>query len=242
MLTVNELIISLRDTKIPTILVEGEDDIWIFRELRSILEANHVDIQPCGGRGKLLQIFERRSELGLAKIGFIADQDLWIYTGTPAQYKSINFTKGYSIENDLLSDFDYRRLLGKKNNEYNLKLTSLIQWYSHELRNKISGSDSKISESVYKITNQNGEIKPEFLKSRNYHHIEDELYMKIINSPDVSLRGKTLLQFISWFLAFSNKRSNYTCDTLLDLCVKHQTRSSDFGSRFLSLANSLKSA
>jgi len=239
-LTVDELIIGLRDTNIPTILVEGVDDIWIYRELRSILEANHIDVQSCGGRNNLIQVFERRLELGRARVAFIADRDFWIYSDIPVVYSGISFSRGYSIENDLLAEYNYRTLVGSSRmTQFDEKLRLVLEWYCHEVRNGLSGRGSSLAESIYRLFTKAGVVNNEFLAERCFTHIDDGVFHGVLSNVDLMLRGKTLLQFICWFLGRVSKRSHYSGDTLLDICVKHQTATSILGSRFMELANSL---
>lgn len=61
-MTVDELVASLRRTTLPTVLVEGSDDMNVYRWIEDRLDPAQVSILTCGGRNTLLQVYERRAE------------------------------------------------------------------------------------------------------------------------------------------------------------------------------------
>ncbi len=60
--TVDELVSTLRRSKLPTVVVEGRDDMQIFRWMEDLLEVHEVDILGVGGRPNLFAIYDRKSE------------------------------------------------------------------------------------------------------------------------------------------------------------------------------------
>jgi len=101
-LTEEELVSTLKHTRIPTILVEGKDDVKIYRWLENDINESylsHVDILPCGCRNTLMKLYALR--LSFSNLVFIADKDQYVYGTIPPEYSDIVFTTGYSIENDL---------------------------------------------------------------------------------------------------------------------------------------------
>jgi hypothetical protein len=99
--TVNELVSMLRHSSEPTILVEGPDDIMVYRWLKQHIEPLKASPIDCGGRQNLLSVYERRNEFSHVKTVFLADKDLYVFLGIPEEYSDVLWTTGYSIENDI---------------------------------------------------------------------------------------------------------------------------------------------
>ena len=51
--TVDELVSTLRRSKLPTVVVEGRDDMQIFRWMEDLLKVHEVDVLSVGGRPNL---------------------------------------------------------------------------------------------------------------------------------------------------------------------------------------------
>ena len=69
-MTVEHLVGVLRRARKPNIVVEGDDDVIIYRELTRRIGILEVVLLPSGGRDKLLQIYERRSEFSHIPVVF----------------------------------------------------------------------------------------------------------------------------------------------------------------------------
>ena len=100
-LTVDEIVNTLKRSSLTTVLVEGKDDILIYRWIEDEIGIVNANFLPCGGRDKLLQVYERRHEFADLKTIFVADRDAYVYINPPVNYNDIIWTNGYSIENDL---------------------------------------------------------------------------------------------------------------------------------------------
>ena len=114
-LSEDEMVSYLKNTFLPTILVEGSDDLSVYnRHLESKINIEDVDILSCQGRLALLNIFKRKEEFKNAKVVFVADKDMWFFDGVPEEYKNqIVFTDGYSLENDIYVESRFKKLLEK---------------------------------------------------------------------------------------------------------------------------------
>ena len=53
--TVDELVSILRRSKLPTVVVEGKDDMRVFRWMEDLVKAHEVDVLGVGGRPNLLR-------------------------------------------------------------------------------------------------------------------------------------------------------------------------------------------
>ena len=96
------------------VVVEGVDDIVVYRNLITLYRAKGIKVLPAGGRDKVLEVFDDLSKTPhLNKAIFIVDQDSWIFSGIPFKYQHerIIYTGGYSIENDVYLDKQLEALM-----------------------------------------------------------------------------------------------------------------------------------
>ncbi|MDK2123963.1 DUF4435 domain-containing protein [Parachitinimonas caeni] len=186
-ITLTELLSTLEHSNLPTILVEGDDDLIIYRRLETIFSDKEVSVLSVGGRENIISIFDQQDKLKLSyKIGFIADQDTWIVTGIPEQYKNKNiiFTTGYSIENDSLIDSNLlETLTTTERNIFFQNLTNFTAWYATELNRHITGESASIKKHPNDVLKQSHEPT---IKAK-------PLYDLIIEKYQTHIRGKSLL-------------------------------------------------
>jgi hypothetical protein len=196
-ITVDEAIALLKRTSLPTIVVEGQDDIIVYRKFEKFLEHLNVSTLPVGGRQKVLEIFKRRHEIGLSvKIMFIADLDTWVYTGVPPFFHNDDFifTDGYSIENDIYFDGRLWNLLEKEEEKnYQDDIKNFIEWYALALSRHLIDRSHSIShhsnhvlgpERQFLLTLEHGEKYPNELKN------------DVLSAYQRLLRGKSLMDIL----------------------------------------------
>ena len=85
---VPEIISMLKRTRVPTIVVEGRDDIVVWNEVENILYDKRISIVQTWGRNNLIKVFD--GMLGCTTnvpILYIADQDDWSFLGIPRKYE-----------------------------------------------------------------------------------------------------------------------------------------------------------
>lgn len=117
------------------VVVEGVDDIIVYRSLITIFSSKRIQVLTAGGRDKVLEVFDEVKKLGyLDKAIFIVDQDSWIFSGIPSPYQDprIIYTSGYSIENDIYVDRNIDNLLigAGLSTSFNSKLHLFLQWFA----------------------------------------------------------------------------------------------------------------
>ena len=100
-MTVDECVAALHRTYLPTVIVEGKDDMQIYQWTERRVGIQNANVLPVGGKETLLAVYERRNEYAHLPVAFVADKDLWLFSGIPPDYPDIIWTEGYSIENDL---------------------------------------------------------------------------------------------------------------------------------------------
>ena len=219
-LSEDEIVDLLRETSLPTILVEGRDELSVYtRYLESKIDIEDVDVLPCQGKITLLNIFDRREEFKHKKVVFVADKDMWFFVGIPQEKKyeeHIVFTDGYSLENDLYIESQFSQLLGKKEiiDFYKL-IKELSIWFAFEVNRYIETGSSQCNFDLYKIC-PNNVLDSEFKQKINFVDPPQELVDKIYGDYTRALRGKNLFQALLKFLA-TPKHSNLGRENLLEL-------------------------
>ncbi len=202
--TPDEIINTIR-SHLKTILVEGKDDLYIYRKIEEELNDLEINILPCGGRHTLLTVYQQK-EILTNKTLFICDSDLWHFSGFPLYLESdIITTVGYSIENDIFIDGE-KYILNLFNhserNKFNLLIKEIIKWYSFEVEKHLSNENydckfsdvSLLNESI--LDKQTLLFTENFLSNRNFQPADIVLTENILNNFKVLLRGKYLFQSI----------------------------------------------
>lgn len=185
-----------------TIVVEGKDDLFVYRILEHIYEDNltQVDVLSAGGRGAVLEVFDKlKNTSHLHKTIFIVDQDLWIFTGIPSEYNNerIITTSGYSIENDIFIDRQLEALMGGCGilTSFRVDLQIFLRWYSLAInritsQTELDGETLKLHPDTFFKTHETintycslkqGEVFPQSI----YDDLSTEYHLKF--------RGKSLL-------------------------------------------------
>ena len=200
--TVDELVAFLRYSQRANIVVEGNDDEAIYRRLIQQIDILTVDFCAAGGREKLLQIYERRSEFAHVPVAFIADRDMWLFSGIPEEYAGIIWTQGYSIENDLYVSGDLETLLETHQTETHRQvLDAVCRWFAYEVEAFLNQHSPHVASSLDEmIPRGKTELDDEFCKRRGFVPPSERRYRQIREAYQLQLRGKLLFQILVRFL------------------------------------------
>jgi hypothetical protein len=224
--TVDEIISSLRRSFIPTILIEGSDDAFIYRKLKLDLHDTPVSLQPCGGRSNLFSIYDRRHAFSDKNVVFVADRDAYRFIGIPENRKEIIFTTGYCIENDIYEGSNIHKFLDEEDiTPHSLLRTVIGKWVAFEVDRFIKNSPSHNSLSISAHINvvsppSLNSICPLFSKSINYEEPPQEIADRVINEYSLNIRGKQLFQMLSRFLAKKGRFSSFSEKNLIEIALK----------------------
>jgi len=221
-LSVDEIVNTLKRSSLTTVLVEGKDDILIYRWIENEIGVTNANFFPCGGRGKLLEVFERRAEFPNIKVVFVADKDAYVYVNPPANLDEIIWTNGYSIENDLYYGRNIELLLDKAEKDIFLKsLNSFIEYYAFEVQNYLEGKEFCFRNHPQNIICEiQNEVKKEFLKQINFVTAKNEISENLLNNYDVLIRGKSLFALLTRILSKHNRTIKHSKMTLLEHCYR----------------------
>jgi hypothetical protein len=222
-LSPDEIVAYLKRTSQLTVLVEGSDDKLVYRYLESKLDDLGIDCLDCGGRPSLLSVFNRRAEFPGSPVIYIADKDMWHFTGVPSEYSNgIIFTQGYSIENDLyIKEFFESLLDSTEKKRFDGLIASLARWQAFQVVVFRANGSCQCDFHVNQIAPPPSvSLCPHHLASIAFSEPPDELTRQIVNSYATSLRGKTLFEAILRFLNGSSRPSSFSKANLFEIGAK----------------------
>ncbi len=211
-ITTEEIIAILKRTSLPTVIVEGCDDMIVYRNIEKELAHLGVSMLPVGGRRNVLDVFNRKNEIpNHVRVAFIADKDIWVITDIPEEFADdqLIFTEGYSIENDIFMDGKLCDILNDSE-KFEEELKDFIEWYALAINRMINGCSETISLHPNEVLCPNK--RPWLLKLKDGEEYPEELRYRIANDYMRMVRGKSL---ISLFLR--NAKNKYTHKSILEL-------------------------
>lgn len=210
-ISVDEVVSALKKTSLPTVIIEGKDDIIIFRKLERLLDGA-LDVLPVGGRNNVFSIFERRSEFSNKNVVYIADRDLYVITGVPEKYidEKLIFTNGFSIENDIFLDVEINSMFTHEEvTKFKRDLDIFCRWYSLAVKRIIEGKPDKIRCHPKSIL-QNTESRPANVTLEQGEEYPEDLFEEIKRDAFKKVRGKSLLGLALIQLSTPNRKPIHT--------------------------------
>lgn len=217
----DELISAINHSSEPYVIVEGDDDVMIYRwlldDIGAIAALEHR--QGCGG---VKNLFFRKGEITNPKIAFVCDRDTNVYTGkTPKGCGGIIYTKGYSIENDLY----YGRKLEKKLFEakdrelFEKALNSFLLYYGCELEKFSEGKVFDLRRKPEAIINHK-DYSLRISQLCNYKEPSTETIEHLKSKYDLLIRGHSLFKLVGMILRRKTRKPQYEVDTIYEMCFK----------------------
>ncbi len=223
-MTADEIVSALSHSEIPTLVVEGKDDMELFRSLESLSDVNIV---PCGGKETLLKVYERRAAFSDLPCTFLVDRDLGVFE----EEKSLDglvVTKGFSIENDFLYGVDVSSFYAEGDRSYVLLFKEkLAEWWSFEVRSSREGKPTNFSRSLSSIFGEIGDsldsarVDIAYYEEKDISYTPDEsLKEEIMRDFELKMRGHQLLEMHK-FLLKRNKNENVKrlAGALMPACI-----------------------
>ena len=221
-LTENVLVATLRRSRLPTVIVEGKDDMQIYQWAERRVGVQKANVLPVGGRETLLSVYERRNEFAHLPVAFVADRDLWLFSGIPPIYRDIIWTQGYSIENDLYAGAELENLLNADEaDEHRQVLDSIIKWFAFEVEEHLEDREAQVDKHCNEIVPiGKTEMDQGFCTRRGFRSPNEELHQQIKDEYQLQLRGKSLFEILIRFLNAPNRRPKYRILALYEIAVK----------------------
>ena len=201
-MTVDHLVGVLHRSRTPKIVVEGKMDIVIYRRLLERVGIQQIILHAADNRDKLLQVYERRREFDHIPVVFIADRDMWLFSGIPDGYADIIWTQGYSIENDLYVSAELESFLETHQTEAHRQiLDAVCRWFAFEVEAFLKGNAAYVARGLDEIVpRRKTELDDEFLKRRGFQRPREVIYRQVRDGYELQLRGKLLFQVLVRFL------------------------------------------
>ena len=220
--TTDDLVAHLGRSSLPTVLVEGKDDRRIYRWVEGRLGSRKANVHFVDGKENLLSVYQRRSEFSHLPVAFVADKDMWLFSGQFKEYSDIIWTIGYSIENDLYAGAELENLLEQKEEEgHRQLLDTIIEWFTFEVEKYLAGEHFEVAHHCDRVVPRGRtQIDEEFRKSRNYRPPGEALCRQIRETYQLQLRGKQLFQVLVRFLSAPNRKSKYSYLNLQEIAFQ----------------------
>lgn len=220
-LTADELVETLKRSSLTTVIVEGKEDMMIYRWIEDKIGVNKANFLPCGGRESLIKIFERRDEFSHIKTIFLADKDAFVYSSVPPELDEIAWTDGYSIENDLyFNGFVERLLTVNEEVSFRVSLKNFIRYYAFELEKFNKKLVFNFSSHPNQVLNEKHELNEEYMKEINFQEPEDKTVEYLQNEYKKLLRGKSLFALLVRFLSCNGRQVKHNRKALYETCFK----------------------
>lgn len=216
------LVGMLRNSRLPTVIVEGKEDHQIYLWVERCRDLQKANVLSVGGRETLLSVYKRRNEFAHLPVAFVADRDLWLFSGIPPGYPDVIWTQGYSIENDLYADANLENLLDTDEvDEHRQVLDSIIEWFAFEVEEHLAGREARVATHCNQVVHL-GETAMDqgFCTRRGFRPPNQTLHQQIKGAYQLQLRGKTLFQVLVRFLSASNRASKHSIFGLYEIAVK----------------------
>jgi hypothetical protein len=220
-LTVEEIVQMLKRSSLTTIVVEGKDDMTIYRWIEDEIGISKANFLPCGGREILLKVFERRHEFSHIKTIFVADKDGFVYDCVPAKYSDVLWTKGYSIENDLYcGKFVEKLLTVTEEVNFRISIRNFIKYYAFEVEQYNKKLIYNFSNHPQQVLTDNHELNEAFLESVNFIEPKSETIEYLQEQYDLLIRGKSLFALLLRFLCHKRREVRHKKNILFEACFK----------------------
>lgn len=205
--SVSEIIGTIKNSDLLNVIIEGKDDIFVYRKLEKIYFDHDLALIAAGCRSNVLKVFQEiKNTEHFENCIFIVDQDKWIIDGIPEEYLNPRLitTIGYSIENDVYIDTKVEDIITIHKNikEYKSNLDIYLKWFTLAISRNSSLKITPFNffESEEKINH--------FTLLKDGEILNEELYNDIKSNYQYKLRGKNLISLGAWFL--NNKASSGT--------------------------------
>ncbi len=221
-MTVDDWVTTLDHAYFPTVVVEGEADRQIYDWVEKSVGSQSVDVLSVGGRETLLAIYKRRNEFAHLPVAFVADKDLWLFSGIPPDYHGVIWTQEYSIENDLYADANLENLLDADEvEEHRQVLDLVIEWFAFEIEEHLAGKEARVATSCNQVVPPGEtEMDQGFCTRRGFRSPNEEIHQQIKDEYQFQLRGKTLFQVLVRFLSAADRDPKHSTSGLYEIAVK----------------------
>lgn len=219
-MSVDEIVAALGHTSIPSIIIEGKEDLMVYRWIVEDVLGTDVSLFPCGGRNTLFEVYNRRGEFKSTPTLFIADKDVYVYGFIPPQYSDIFFTEGYSLENDLYFGRGVESLLSKvEAKNYQKARDNYIRYYGCQLEKLKNGGLYCLTQTPHELLDD----KNDLIKDKVQYTFKEpstNTFKSLSNNYDLLFRGHSIFLLLTYFLSKSGRAVTHSTKSLYELCYR----------------------
>jgi Protein of unknown function (DUF4435) len=129
--SIEDHITTLEHSTLLSILVEGENDLFVYRAFDRLFGPYEVSIYPCGCKETVLRVQRALRKKGFNNTVAIVDADLWTLYGPPEDLSNVGVrtTTGYSVENDaIIFGRSLHLLTPREKNAFETELKLYASW------------------------------------------------------------------------------------------------------------------
>lgn len=218
--TPDELYELLKRSSLPTVLVEGKNDIIFYRKVEEELQELGVDMLPAGNKDAVLEVRRRiREDPISAPIVFVVDKDLWVHSEAPEvpDISDVITTEGYSVENDLFIDGELTALLSADEKlAFETELRKFLRWYALAVHRTLNGNSSAFRTHPGKILDDALHYAECLKLESNEAYPERFLDFLLENYPKL-LRGKSLFALLHRQLSRKKRKTKFGESQLMEI-------------------------
>ena len=220
-LTPDELVETLKRSSLTTVLVEGKDDMLIYRWIEEEIGIENASFLSCNGRENLIRVFKRRDEFSHIKTIFIADKDCFVYDCTPIELDEIIWTEGYSIENDLYFGQNLEKLMDiNEDTKFRVALKNFISYYAFEVEQYQKKIVYNFATHPNQCLDSADNLDTTFLTSVNFTDPDPATIKTIEDNYQLLLRGKSLFALLLRYLSYSSRSIKHSRKSLIEHSFK----------------------
>lgn len=217
--TDQEICAILSRTRIPTLVIEGKHDLFLFRRLQEEIGPSNISIFPVGGKTRVISAFRSQTPAtGTTSLLFFVDKDEWTFCAIPAEFDVENFetTDGYSIENDLVHDGNILNLMtAEEHAVFKSDMDKFVLWFSIQMARYLNGAPCNLKKFVGQVLDSEIEYQADCALAVG-EVVPEEVSQLVSDDPVKRIRGKSLLQIISRQLNAVGRVARHQPNALLE--------------------------
>lgn len=216
-LTDDELISVINHSSEPYIIIEGPDDVMVYRWILDEIDCAGL-LEPRKGCDGVNALISRRNEIVNPNVIFIIDKDTLVYSNSTPTNKNVIYTEGYSIENDLYQGKAFERHYFKKDDKslFEKTLKEFLRYYACELEKFKNGKKFDFTKSPENILSENYLLDTS--KLTDYKEPSQNSVEYLRKGYDLLLRGHSLFHLVRMIVGRKERSIKYSQKQLYDMC------------------------
>ncbi|WP_447756873.1 hypothetical protein [Sphingopyxis fribergensis] len=213
----DEIVSYLANSTLPTLVVEGRDDMSFLRPIEKQIKG--LDILVADGKDAALHVLDSIDNIE-CPIAILVDLDFWSIDGIPPQYEGrprLIVTDGYSIENDLIRDANLFELLhGPEIDRFHRAALLLSKWFACCRFSKNFSKDRPWNARIKKVISlEDLSYEKTALTFMTIFSVEPERASYIFDNFHKFFRGKSLKSLYQLFFSTPNRQPNLEVGSLM---------------------------